>query len=586
MQNRFTVFIRDLHSLVKLSTTSRMNIDKCYFRHIPSEDKIDITFLLKVKDTIRQFNLSRSSSEVVQNLCTRIGVNVQKAVNKKVKKKDAKEDTSIEVQIFNNNGDVVSDTYTCIELFQLQGPIKMKIYDHLYDLVFNSPWVLNFNLPKSILVGFPVYPEHLESNYMDKELSDFNWYRAKVVNEKGNSIIDSHVKWDFIKKSHSYTPVSEDIGMKLKLECIPKNSLMSGPSVEVISKHVVEAGPGPCPFELRHFFTKHRLEDKSFRCVTYNILADLYCDSDYTRTVLHPYCPSYALEIDYRKQLILKELTGYNADIICLQEVDNKIFDYSLSCVLQMDGLKGLFYKKGKSVAEGLACFYRENRFRCLGDDQILLSTAVQTESYLQHIWDAVRDNDELKNRLLDRSTVASATFLQSCDNENEIIIVGNTHLYFHPDADHIRLIQGGIIIYWLKNIQYKLRTQYPDKRISMILCGDFNSDPQSGIYKLYTTGHAPSTLPDWKSNTEQAITGLSLEQPILLGSACGTPQYTNFTAGFAECLDYIYYDVNNLEVEQVVPFPSVEELRAHIALPSIVFPSDHIAVVSDLKFK
>ena len=31
---------------------------------------------------------------------------------------------------------------------------------------------------------------------------------------------------------------------------------------------------------------------------------------DYTRTVLHPYCPPYALAIDYRKQLILKELIG------------------------------------------------------------------------------------------------------------------------------------------------------------------------------------------------------------------------------------------------------------------------------------
>lgn len=48
----------------------------------------------------------------------------------------------------------------------------------------------------------------------------------------------------------------------------------------------------------------------SFRCVTYNILADLYCDSDFTRTELHPYCPPYALNIDYRKQLILKELMG------------------------------------------------------------------------------------------------------------------------------------------------------------------------------------------------------------------------------------------------------------------------------------
>lgn len=57
-------------------------------------------------------------------------------------------------------------------------------------------------------------------------------------------------------------------------------------------------------------------------------------------------------------------ISGYNADIICLQEVDRKIFNSCLTSFLAYEGLKGLFYKKGKQVAEGLACFYREKRFR------------------------------------------------------------------------------------------------------------------------------------------------------------------------------------------------------------------------------
>jgi hypothetical protein len=44
--------------------------------------------------------------------------------------------------------------------------------------------------------------------------------------------------------------------------------------------------------------------------VSYNILADLYADSEVSRKQLYPYCPPYALSIDYRKQLILKELLG------------------------------------------------------------------------------------------------------------------------------------------------------------------------------------------------------------------------------------------------------------------------------------
>jgi len=48
----------------------------------------------------------------------------------------------------------------------------------------------------------------------------------------------------------------------------------------------------------------------SFRVVTYNILADIYADSDFSRDYLFSHCPADILSIDYRKQLLLKELAG------------------------------------------------------------------------------------------------------------------------------------------------------------------------------------------------------------------------------------------------------------------------------------
>lgn len=85
------------------------------------------------------------------------------------------------------------------------------------------------------------------------------------------------------------------------------------------------------------------------------------------------------------------------------------------------------------------------------------MSEAIKNEDYLKDIWNTIKDNKPLIDRVLDRSSVASATFLQSVEYPNEIVLVGNTHLYFHPDADHIRLLQGGILIYWLKHIQNQL---------------------------------------------------------------------------------------------------------------------------------
>ncbi|KAI8427746.1 hypothetical protein MSG28_002173 [Choristoneura fumiferana] len=551
---------RKLYATSSISKTRTMNIEKCYFRLNKLEDKVDLTFLLKVKETVRQFNFSRKPTESIENLRTRIGANVQKVVKKGIKKNSSCELQEVEVRFINGNNEHLPDTINCSDLFSLQEPLKLQVLDHFYEVVFNVPWIDSVSLPQSILSGFAVYPEHFTSQNTKKNECVFNWYTGVVQNDKGNKLSEIHIQWELVGCSHKYVPSVHDIGKKLKLECIPENGTTRGPAVEAISKNVVEAGPGNCPFETRHMFTTTKLTGKSFRCVTYNILADLYCDSDFTRTVLYPYCPPYALHIDYRKQLIMKELSGYNADIICLQEVDTKIFKSCLDPLLRCEGYKGLFYKKGKEVAEGLACFFREDRFEVLAEDHIVLSKALTTHPDLKPIWDAVQCNEQLKERILDRSTVASATFLKSHDSPNEILIVGNTHLYFHPDADHIRLLQGGMVIYWLQQIRNSLINKVPDKRVSLVLCGDFNS-------------------------TVEAVLNLSLKQEIIMGSACGTPQYTNFTAGFADCLDYIYYEKANIEIEQVIPLPSIEELQAHTALPSIVFPSDHIALVSDLRF-
>lgn len=70
------------------------------------------------------------------------------------------------------------------------------------------------------------------------------------------------------------------------------------------------------------------------------------------------------------------------------------------------------------------------------------------------------------------------------------------------------------------------------------------------------------------------------------MASACGTPTYTNYTQGFKECIDYIFYQTDSLTLKSCVPLPSEEDLSKQVAIPSAYFPSDHIALIADLKFK
>ena len=69
------------------------------------------------------------------------------------------------------------------------------------------------------------------------------------------------------------------------------------------------------------------------------------------------------------------------------------------------------------------------------------------------------------------------------------------------------------------------------------------------------------------------------------MDSACGTPKYTNYTIGFKDCLDYIYYQTDNISVTNVVPFPLEEDMEKYQGLPNTVYPSDHIACIADLKW-
>jgi len=55
---------------------------------------------------------------------------------------------------------------------------------------------------------------------------------------------------------------------------------------------------------------------------------------------------------------------GYNADIICLQEVDKKVFERDLRPRLEERGFTGLLRLKFGEVHEGTSVFFRRDRFR------------------------------------------------------------------------------------------------------------------------------------------------------------------------------------------------------------------------------
>ncbi|XP_065209811.1 2',5'-phosphodiesterase 12 [Planococcus citri] len=579
-------------SLPATTTKSRLLMERSSDVHLRINDESDrfqLAFLYHVPDVRlnKQLQFTRNLSESVGTFLNRLSMKVNTAVHKKQKKNKKPAETvdeatsnvsseSLTVNLI-KNGAVVSESVLCKEVFTCDDDSKvaLQIGDQLYTILINYPWIQTINLPKCIMAGYPVFPSKFVSYYTDEAESQFDWHRQL---QKGYELVSSGIV---------YVPSVSDIGHKLKLICTPKRNGVAGIPMEIISSSEVDAGPGFCPFETRHAFTRAALTNDSFRVVTYNILADLYASSETGKNELFSYVPPYALSMDYRKQLIMKELIGYNADIISLQEVDCRIFDVDLHRCLKTNGYDGEFAKKGGQVSEGVATFFKKSRFKLVSCDKLTLGEDSHELSYLSHIWDAVSKDESLYAKLKERTTAAQILLLDYLDKPNHKLIVANTHLYFHPSADHIRLLQAAICLGFINNLLNRLNSEDPNSKISVVFCGDFNSTPECGVYKLFTTNFVPETYHEWKyENCSENDLKLSLHNPISFESACGTPEFTNYTRLFAGCLDYIFYQKDLLTVEQVIPFPAKEDVMKHVGIPSVVFPSDHIALVADLAWK
>ena len=79
----------------------------------------------------------------------------------------------------------------------------------------------------------------------------------------------------------------------------------------------------------------------NFTVLSYNTLCQHYATPK-----MYKFTPSWALQWDYRKNLLEKEVLNYNTDIVCMQEVETKTFQEFWLPVMTANGYKGYFSLK------------------------------------------------------------------------------------------------------------------------------------------------------------------------------------------------------------------------------------------------
>ncbi|EEB10871.1 CCR4-NOT transcription complex subunit, putative [Pediculus humanus corporis] len=557
---------------------------KSIFFHLENPDKVQIQLFLNndVPKITKVISFQRNLSENLGKFLIKLNGRVEDLVKKSSKsgKKDKTNDDNNSINVigkFFSNDEPISDELTFQNMFEEheKNKITLNILGVDYNAFINWPYVSVIKPPKEIKVGCPTSPSEIVILSGDLKHSNFKWYKK----------LPHHRDWIYCEDNFFYTPKEEDIGYNIKLVCIPKSENKIGSEYHVDCPKLVTPFNETELIKKRHEFTKSETKPEKIRVVCYNILADTYTNTKEAKNSIFAYCNSDALDLENRKRLLLTELTGYNSDIICLQEVDKKLYDTVFLPFCNFKNFNSVYNKK-EGFREGCAMFYKKSKFEFIDHVQYLYAVELKNNKIFKNLKEIIYNNNKLVTRLNSLQTLLQVVVLKSLTSANDYLVVGNTHLYFHPDADHIRLLQGIMGFDLLNNTANELKRKLPDINVSIIFCGDFNSTPDCGVYKYITEGYIEGSEIDWKSNLEEAVDGYSANHSVKMISACGTPEFTNYTKGFKACLDYIYFQNNRLELESFVPFPSLDDLSREVALPSTFFPSDHVALIADLKWK
>jgi CCR4-NOT transcription complex subunit 6 len=441
-------------------------------------------------------------------------------------------------------------------------------------------------------------------------------YPATVAQRNGGET------WFEVGRAKTYTPTADDIGHVLKFECVvmdAETKMPVGHVNTILTSRVIPA-PSPSPRRLvpvNGADVAGHLADHdgrisasgTFTVLSYNILSEAYATSE-----SYAYCPSWALSWPYRRQNLLREIVGYRADVVCLQEVQSNHFEEFFSPELDKHGYQALYKRKTAEVftgnshtVDGCATFFRRDRFSHVKKYEVEFNKAAQS------LTDAVVPNTQKKvalNRLV-KDNVALIVVLeakfsnQGVDNagKRQLVCVANTHVNVHPELQDVKIWQVHTLLKGLEKIA-------ASADIPMLVCGDFNSVPGSAPHALLAMGKVDLGHPDLQNDPLNILrptsklthqlplvsayssfarmgVGLGLEQQRRrMDPSTNEPIFTHCTRDFIGTFDYIFYSADCLSVEALLELLDEESLRKDTALPSPEWSSDHIALLAEFRCK
>jgi CCR4-NOT transcription complex subunit 6 len=353
--------------------------------------------------------------------------------------------------------------------------------------------------------------------------------------------------------------------------------------------------------------------------LSYNILCDQSASPSH-----YGYVPSRALTWEFRRDMILSEIRGHDADIACLQEIDGGNYNDFFREQLAYNDYKGVFWPRGRAMGmheeeaktiDGCATFFKTSKYILL-DKQVINfgQTAVRRPD--------AKGQDDIYNRLWQKDHIAVVVFLENRMTGTRLI-VANCHLYWDPAFKDVKLIQTAIMMEEITKLadEYAKFPACTDKtafrfseaesggaqdsttpvepapsmeyssgdQIPVLICGDFNSAPGEAAYNLLAHGKLTESHPDLQQRLYGNLSRVGMTHPFKLKSAynaIGELSFTNYTPDFTSILDYVWFSSTTLHVTGLLGEVDREYLKRVPGFPNYHFPSDHLAMLAEFSVK
>jgi CCR4-NOT transcription complex subunit 6 len=355
------------------------------------------------------------------------------------------------------------------------------------------------------------------------------------------------------------------------------------------------------------------LEDPNvevFSVLSYNILCEMYATER-----LYGYTPSWALEWSYRRDLIMAEILKHQADFLCLQEVQTAQYEEYLVPKLGKRRIRGRVLSQ-VTLQDDERVGSQTGRWMCdiLQEVQVRMprSTPPRRPHVRYHRYQLVEQHplefsavamqrpdfkktDDMFNRVLIRSDIAVICLFENIETGTRYIIA-NAHICWDPKYSDVKLVQVALLVDEVEKVANNF-AKYPPRppsadgpplkpppsysdgtKIPIIISGDYNSVPGSGVYDFLANGVLPGDHPDFLAHSYGRYTSEGLRHRLGLKSTyagIGELPLTNYTPGFHGAIDYIWHSTATLSVNAVLSEVDRRYLEKVVGFPDAHNPSE-----------